>query len=167
MNTCKQCGDATDNPRFCSRSCAVTHNNQGVRRHGRQPKDCIWCGTRLRSSTQKYCDQKCQANHKKKQIVDKWLETGKCAIRANNSIRDYVLSEQGNVCDICGLEPTWNGEPITFVFDHIDGNSRDSSRENVRMICPNCDSQTPTYKSRNIGNGRHYRRERYKKGQSY
>ncbi|WIM86214.1 hypothetical protein PT015_14985 [Candidatus Mycobacterium wuenschmannii] len=40
-------------------------------------------------------------------------------------------------------------------------------RENLRLICPNCDSQLPTYKARNRGSGRHYRRQRYANGQSY
>ena len=40
-------------------------------------------------------------------------------------------------------------------------------RENLRLVCPNCDSQLPTYKSRNRGSGRHSRRQRYRDGQSY
>ena len=61
----------------------------------------------------------------------------------------------------------WNGMPLVFVLDHIDGNSSDNSRANVRLVCPNCDSQLPTYKSRNRGNGRHFRRVRYANGQSF
>ena len=37
---------------------------------------------------------------------------------------------------------------------------------NLRLVCPNCDSQLPTYKNRNKGNGRHSRRVRYSKGKS-
>lgn len=54
-----------------------------------------------------------------------------------------------------------------FVLDHIDGDGTNHVRSNVRMICPNCDSQLPTFKARNRGNGRHFRRQRYRAGLSY
>lgn len=33
-----------------------------------------------------------------------------------------------------------------FVLDHIDGDCSNNKRENLRLICPNCDSQTSTFK---------------------
>ena len=56
---------------------------------------------------------------------------------------------------------------LNFVLDHIDGDASNSSKDNLRLVCPNCDSQLDTFKCRNKGNGRAYRRERYAKGQSY
>ena len=53
----------------------------------------------------------------------------------------------------------WNGKEINFVLDHIDGDASNSSRENVRLICPNCDSQLPTFKSRNKNSARNKRKE--------
>ena len=61
----------------------------------------------------------------------------------------------------------WQALPLTLIMDHIYGNATNNRRENLRLVCPNCDSQLPTYKSRNRGNGRHYRRERYANGQSF
>jgi len=81
-------------------------------------------------------------------------------------LRPFILQEQNNKCAICGIEPIWNDKPMPFILDHIDGNSDNNSRENIRMICSNCDSQLDTYKSKNFGNGRYYRRQRYKNGQS-
>lgn len=59
------------------------------------------------------------------------------------------------------------GMTLEFVLDHIDGDATNNTRENLRMVCPNCDSQLPTFKSKNRGKGRHFRRERYANGQSY
>ena len=53
-----------------------------------------------------------------------------------------------NVCDECGLSE-WRGLPITIQLDHRNG-IRDNHRlENLRMLCPNCHSQTETYAARN------------------
>ena len=52
-------------------------------------------------------------------------------------------------------------------LDHIDGNRTNHKLENLRMLCPNCHSQTSTYKGRNKGNGRHSRKVRYQEGKSY
>jgi 5-methylcytosine-specific restriction endonuclease McrA len=55
-----------------------------------------------------------------------------------------------NVCAICGLEPTWQGHPLVLVLDHINGIPDDHRLENLRLICPNCNSQTPTFAGRNV-----------------
>ena len=59
------------------------------------------------------------------------------------------MEEQDNKCAICECEPIWNGKPLVFVLDHIDGDASNNRRDNLRMICPNCDSQLPTFKSKN------------------
>jgi len=55
-----------------------------------------------------------------------------------------VLAEQGGVCLRCGLSE-WLGEPLTLELDHADGNHSNNARPNLRVLCPNCHSQTPTY----------------------
>ena len=74
-------------------------------------------------------------------------------------IRDYILKEQNCKCAICGLPNIWNNKELKFILDHIDGNASNSCRENLRLICPNCDSQLDTYKSKNKNSARNARKE--------
>ena len=75
-------------------------------------------------------------------------------------LRRYVINKDGWVCSECkNIE--WNSKHIPLVLDHINGNPYNNSLKNLRMLCCNCDAQTPTYKSKNNGNGRHERMKRY------
>lgn len=58
---------------------------------------------------------------------------------------------KADVCESCGLTGTWNNKPIVLELDHIDGNSKNHKLENLQLLCPNCHSQTDTYKGRNKG----------------
>jgi Zn finger protein HypA/HybF involved in hydrogenase expression len=53
-----------------------------------------------------------------------------------------------NRCSECGLDPVWNGKQISFVIDHINGVRDDNRIGNLRILCPNCNSQTPTFSGR-------------------
>jgi DNA-directed RNA polymerase subunit RPC12/RpoP len=54
-------------------------------------------------------------------------------------------------CERCGIDK-WNGEKIGLELDHISGIRSDNSLENLRILCPNCHSQTHTFRGRNIAN---------------
>lgn len=51
-------------------------------------------------------------------------------------------------CLECGIGPVWNNKPITLQLDHINGIHNDHRLENLRILCPNCHSQTETYAGR-------------------
>lgn len=53
-----------------------------------------------------------------------------------------------NKCKICGQDEIWNGQKIVMVLDHINGINNDHREENLRMLCPNCNSQQPTFAGR-------------------
>ena len=61
-------------------------------------------------------------------------------------IQEGVLKEQ---CFKCGLGTLWCGEPLVLILDHIDGVSNDHRLDNLRLVCPNCNSQLPTFAGRN------------------
>ena len=82
-------------------------------------------------------------------------------------VRDYLHEQQRVCCSVCGIDGKWNGLTLALIIDHIDGDPTNDRRENLRLICPNCDSQLPTYKARNRGSGRYYRRRRYSGGLSF
>lgn len=51
-------------------------------------------------------------------------------------------------CEICGCSNKWNGKPLTLQLDHINGNHSDNRLENLRIVCPNCHSQTETFSNK-------------------
>ena len=53
------------------------------------------------------------------------------------------------MCEECGLA-VWNGRPIPLELDHVNGRYTDNRLENLRILCPNCHAQTPTYRAKNI-----------------
>lgn len=160
MTKCKTCGKETTNPKFCSLSCAAKTNNKGTRRHGKPPSRCLFCEQETRNP--KFCSELCATKHRKEFYVVRYKEIGK----AWSGLKQYIIELRGYQCQVC-KNTLWCDKPIPLELDHIDGDYNNNSLENLRLICPNCHAQTPTYKSKNNGNGRHYRRERYKNRKSY
>ena len=179
MGKCLQCSRSTTNPKFCSRSCSATYNNslrvKIARGYKVKCKNCKTVIYRIPGShcvvvkrgevvSNHFCNNSCQAEYSIK-LSQKRVRATK---EANTSAdaRRYLLQKHGHKCAICG-RTTWNKEPIPLELDHKNGDSTNGKISNLRLICPNCHAQTPTYKGRNKGNGRHYRRQRYKEGKSY
>jgi Zn finger protein HypA/HybF involved in hydrogenase expression len=74
---------------------------------------------------------------------------------SNSSIRKILREEFdfADECQNCGISE-WFGQKIPLELDHINGVSTDNRLENLRLLCPNCHSITPTWRGRNINNGK-------------
>lgn len=163
-NLCGNCNiqlsENKKNNKFCSNSCSAKFNNS---KRKKKKRLCVGCGNQITKRGKKYCSNKCQSKAiweiKEQQIKD----TGK--VKGISQARRYLL-DQSKCCKICGND-SWLGSPILLICDHINGNSSDWRIDNLRMICSNCDATTPYYKNKNKGNGRAYRRKRYKLGLSF
>jgi len=122
-------------------------------------KKCLSCGKETPRPSYKYCSNKCQQEFQYQFYIKKW-KNGK--IKGLNSlglvssyIKKYLRRKFENKCCLCGwskINPKTGQVPL--IADHIDGNWRNNVESNLRLICPNCDSLTPTYAGLNKGNGR-------------
>jgi len=132
--------------------------------------ECAGCGVVMPGRrARKYCSNACQRAADRQVKVAAWLAsgTGSVGTAPGHYIRRHIVEEQGGRCAICEGATLWLGRELVLVLYHIDGDASNNRRENLRLVCPNCDSQLPTYKNRNKGRGRAWRRERYADGKSY
>ena len=65
-----------------------------------------------------------------------------------------IMDEQEGKCAMCRMLPVWNGRPLVLQLDHIAGKQEGEGRSNLRLICPNCHSQTETWCSKNSASAR-------------
>ena len=71
-------------------------------------------------------------------------------IKSDGARKNVLLRERGHKCEVCGLNE-WCDKMMPIELDHVDGDCTNNSKENLRLICPNCHAQTDTYKGKNVG----------------
>jgi Zn finger protein HypA/HybF involved in hydrogenase expression len=157
--TCKKCGNLFERPvkgykkSYCSKTCA---NSRAFTEDTNE---------RRKQSNQKYWE-----NRTPDQIEKFGLKMKSVTAYENNFMNtDFeslqlktkhrrVMIEQERKCLQCGLSD-WMGNRITLELDHINGNSTDNTRSNLRYLCPNCHSQTDTWRGRNNTGNKNSRRK--------
>lgn len=159
MNRCIQCNNITKNPKFCSRSCSVSYNNNLNPKRKRKntiKSYCLSCNLELLSPKQKkYCNQKCQNKYQYDNYINRWLDgketgyVGKC-YQITSHVKKWMYEKHGTKCSKCGWDEKHpkDGKILTQI-DHIDGDASNSKPNNLRILCPNCHTMTDTYGGRN------------------
>lgn len=156
-NYCKTCWEenkskilATAKPKLISK--IIVKNN-----------NCKFCDKGILGCNQ-YCSSICHNKYLFLQRVKEIESTGFVYnhnhVANSLSAKRYMRYKFGDICSICKLNPVWNNKLLVLILDHIDGNCTNWKVTNLRLVCPNCDSQLSTFKSKNKNSKRTNRADR-------
>lgn len=144
--------------KFCGRSCAARVSNaESPKRKAMYPTRRCFCGERLTHS-KIHCSHEHSFAYRRAYRINEWIDgrsTGSAATGLlSRTFRNHLMEMAGHKCTRCG----WGtpnpvlGKPILTV-DHIDGNWKNNSVDNLIVLCYNCHTLTPTFNALNIGKG--------------
>lgn len=118
-----------------------------------EPTPCPVCGNPVYGSKSQFCCHLCCEKARWAEIKERIVANGKFPASSTTNetdrrtVRKYLEEENGHLCAVCGRRE-WNDKPIPLIVDHIDGVSTNHSVENFRLICPNCDATSETFKNK-------------------
>ncbi len=120
---------------------------------------CLMCGKEPARAPYKYCSNACQQEFQYHTYIKRWKsgeERGLDSVGIVSSpVKRYLRKKYQNKCLLCGwAQINQKTGVVPLVADHIDGNWRNNVEANLRLVCPNCDSLSPTFSALNKGNGR-------------
>jgi len=96
----------------------------------------------------KYINFSGGSNYKKLTIDEMFTEN---SLISGKMIKKNVISNNliPYKCEKCKNNGEWQGQKLSLQLDHINGKPNDNRLENLRFLCPNCHSQTPTFSGKN------------------
>jgi hypothetical protein len=115
---------------------------------------CLHCSVEMKynhGTTNKFCSIGCNFKYQWEKVSIPKIESGQ-----GGNLKRYLKELYGDKCAECGQEGTWNNKPLVLQLDHMDGDSDNNYPQNLRLICPNCHTQTENFGSKGKGS-------RYKK----
>lgn len=116
---------------------------------------CQHCGninSWQKTTTNKFCNVTCFNDNKWVTSTVPRIEAGLLSSHSAATLKKYLVKTCGENCAVCNQGATWNGKPLVLQLDHIDGNSDNNFPSNLRLICPNCHTQTDTFGAKGVGN---------------
>lgn len=145
MKICPKCNTAHEKSgTFCSRTCA---NSRVFSEDSKKKKSVANIGKTARKTAITPEERANNIAKTKAWALEKYNSATFDELGLSNKKRRVVEEQQGK-CNHCGISE-WNGKPIVLEYEHKDGNNQNNSRDNVECICPNCHSQTDTWRGRN------------------
>jgi len=152
--------------RASSLQCKCDGCRKSYKKKYKKNRICIVCGGPLKKNAKKFCSVSCSSTFINNKYIDDWKNgvvdgsRGKYKDSLSRHIRRYLFDKYDHRCSKCG----WNEiniytNKIPLQVDHIDGDYRNNSEDNLTLLCPNCHSLTHTYGGANRGNGRKNRRK--------
>ena len=123
---------------------------------------CIVCGKEPYKSSYKFCSNACQQEYQYRQYIAEWKTGKKTGLSSTGivtgPIKRFLREKYNNKCCVCGWsEINLKTGVAPLIADHIDGDWKNNTEDNLRLLCPNCDSLTPTFSALNKGKGRENR----------
>lgn len=147
MKLCPKCGsEHAKTGAYCSRSCANSRNwtEESKRKRGDKLREYIANNPQWKIRQQEKLDQRTETL--KKTLYEKNKErflNGEMIDRG--ILKKWLIEIVGESCVLCKIGPEWQGTYLSLQVDHINGINNDNRFENIRLLCPNCHSQTDTF----------------------